>query len=481
MHEAGRRTRSSATSGGSSTRCLQMVVYVVFITIIARGSASRLPALHLRRDPALEVVQRRSSRTPRTPVVRHDRLIKQIAFPKIVLPVSATTAGVVGFVFGLIPLGPADAASTSTGSARTSCSSRSSRASSSCSRWASRILIGRRKRLLPRPRQRRRATSCGCGGTSRRASIRCDASRRSPLYPRQPGRFAPSLEANPFAILFEAYRAVIYGTPSRSADAAGLDRPAASCSRVSVAPARRSRSSSSSVSSRTSRRSFDRGRGRHRGAPPLIRTGRRTRSTPTTWASATTCGSRRRRRSATRSGRCSARGPRQHFWALRHVSLRVVHGESLAVIGPNGAGKSTLLQVLAGIIRPSEGMVDVRGPRVRAPHAGRRVRRRAVRPREHPARRGVPGPRRSRCTRELLPSIVEFADLGRVHRRAAQDLFVGHARSARVRDRHVGRPGHPPARRGPRHRRRHLPRESRRRESSSSSRRPRPSSWSPTT
>jgi len=31
------------------------------------------------------------------------------------------------------------------------------------------------------------------------------------------------------------------------------------------------------------------------------------------------------------------------------------------VIGPNGAGKSTLLQVLAGIIMPSEGIIDVRG------------------------------------------------------------------------------------------------------------------------
>jgi hypothetical protein len=53
-------------------------------------------------------------------------------------------------------------------------------------------------------------------------------------------------------------------------------------------------------------------------------------------------------------------GP-SHFWALRDVSFRVVHGESLAVIGPNGAGKSTLLQVLAGIIQPNEGSVDVVG------------------------------------------------------------------------------------------------------------------------
>jgi len=50
-----------------------------------------------------------------------------------------------------------------------------------------------------------------------------------------------------------------------------------------------------------------------------------------------------------------------HFWALRDVSFRLVHGESLAVIGPNGAGKSTLLQVLAGIIQPNEGTVDVVG------------------------------------------------------------------------------------------------------------------------
>jgi ABC-2 type transport system ATP-binding protein len=49
------------------------------------------------------------------------------------------------------------------------------------------------------------------------------------------------------------------------------------------------------------------------------------------------------------------------FWALQHVTFKLVHGESLAVIGPNGAGKSTLLQVLAGIITPSEGDLDVRG------------------------------------------------------------------------------------------------------------------------
>ncbi len=60
-------------------------------------------------------------------------------------------------------------------------------------------------------------------------------------------------------------------------------------------------------------------------------------------------------------GQVLSRQPAASFWALRHASFTLRRGESLAVIGPNGAGKSTLLQVLAGIILPSEGTVDVRG------------------------------------------------------------------------------------------------------------------------
>jgi ABC-type polysaccharide/polyol phosphate transport system ATPase subunit len=49
------------------------------------------------------------------------------------------------------------------------------------------------------------------------------------------------------------------------------------------------------------------------------------------------------------------------FWALKDVTFQVRQGESVGVIGPNGAGKSTLLLVLAGIIQPSQGVVQSNG------------------------------------------------------------------------------------------------------------------------
>ncbi|AMB58035.1 ABC transporter ATP-binding protein [Microterricola viridarii] len=48
------------------------------------------------------------------------------------------------------------------------------------------------------------------------------------------------------------------------------------------------------------------------------------------------------------------------FWALRNVSIDVHAGESIGVVGRNGQGKSTLLKLVAGVILPDEGTVDVK-------------------------------------------------------------------------------------------------------------------------
>ena len=50
--------------------------------------------------------------------------------------------------------------------------------------------------------------------------------------------------------------------------------------------------------------------------------------------------------------------------ALDDASLSVGEGEIVAVVGRSGSGKSTLLQCLAGIIRPSAGIVSFKGSRV---------------------------------------------------------------------------------------------------------------------
>lgn len=44
---------------------------------------------------------------------------------------------------------------------------------------------------------------------------------------------------------------------------------------------------------------------------------------------------------------------------LKNISLSVSEHEMIALVGPNGSGKSTLLKILAGILEPDEGQVEM--------------------------------------------------------------------------------------------------------------------------
>ena len=119
---------------------LQMAVYVVLVSIIFEQHDARLPALHLRGDPAVEMVHAARSVTRSSSVSAQERLIKQIQLPEDrAAGGGGRSAASRNFAFGLIPLAglliffypdrPQPVVVPR---------SRSSRLSSSCSRWPSR-------------------------------------------------------------------------------------------------------------------------------------------------------------------------------------------------------------------------------------------------------------------------------------------------------------------------------------------------------
>jgi ABC-type nitrate/sulfonate/bicarbonate transport system ATPase subunit len=57
--------------------------------------------------------------------------------------------------------------------------------------------------------------------------------------------------------------------------------------------------------------------------------------------------------------------------ALDDISLEIPDGHFACLVGPSGCGKSTLLRIMAGLLRPSEGVVRVGGRPVERPGADR--------------------------------------------------------------------------------------------------------------
>ena len=56
-----------------------------------------------------------------------------------------------------------------------------------------------------------------------------------------------------------------------------------------------------------------------------------------------------------------SRDTSDYFWALKNVSFNVNKGETVGIIGENGSGKSTILKLIAGVMGPDKGKVDILG------------------------------------------------------------------------------------------------------------------------
>jgi len=54
--------------------------------------------------------------------------------------------------------------------------------------------------------------------------------------------------------------------------------------------------------------------------------------------------------------------PEKRINVLKQITLTIHRGELFCLVGPNGAGKTTFLKILAGLILPDEGEINLKGP-----------------------------------------------------------------------------------------------------------------------
>jgi ABC-type polysaccharide/polyol phosphate export permease len=82
---------------------LQMAIYVIFVSVILKRGGPDYPLFVFAAILPWKWFST-SIGDSITSVTSREAIIKQVKFPTIVLPVAATTSGVVSFVFGLVPL-----------------------------------------------------------------------------------------------------------------------------------------------------------------------------------------------------------------------------------------------------------------------------------------------------------------------------------------------------------------------------------------
>ena len=71
------------------------------------------------------------------------------------------------------------------------------------------------------------------------------------------------------------------------------------------------------------------------------------------------------------------------LWALKDLNLDLSKGEFAALLGPNGAGKTTLLKLIAGLVSPTHGKIELDGARFSAASASWRARIGLLTPASH--------------------------------------------------------------------------------------------------
>ena len=59
--------------------------------------------------------------------------------------------------------------------------------------------------------------------------------------------------------------------------------------------------------------------------------------------------------------------------ALNGIDLTINQGEFFGLLGPNGAGKSTLINILAGLLKPSQGNIAIMGHDVATDYQAARI------------------------------------------------------------------------------------------------------------